>query len=110
VSCIAVFSGTLALTRFRTAVRRKSCGIRPGHPAATQAAFHAFTKAVIGFGCLVPPRPLAMRRKNTHGQMTPAAFRVDNATNELYPNHLNYLKDLAPEMGRNFSLVYNVKF
>jgi iron complex outermembrane receptor protein len=36
--------------------------------------------------------------------------RLDNATDKLYHNHLNYLKDLAPEMGRNFSLVYNVKF
>jgi outer membrane receptor protein involved in Fe transport len=36
--------------------------------------------------------------------------RLDNATNALYHNHLNYLKDLAPEMGRNFALVYNVKF
>lgn len=36
--------------------------------------------------------------------------RLDNATNALYRNHLNYLKDLAPEMGRNFTLVYNVKF
>jgi hypothetical protein len=36
--------------------------------------------------------------------------RLDNATNELYHNHLNYLKDLAPEIGRNFALVYNVKF
>jgi iron complex outermembrane receptor protein len=36
--------------------------------------------------------------------------RLDNATNSLYHNHLNYLKDLAPEMGRNFALVYNVKF
>jgi len=36
--------------------------------------------------------------------------RLDNATNVLYSNHLNYLKDLAPEMGRNFAVVYNVKF
>jgi hypothetical protein len=36
--------------------------------------------------------------------------RLDNATNKLYHNHLNYLKDLAPEMGRNFALVYGVKF
>jgi iron complex outermembrane receptor protein len=36
--------------------------------------------------------------------------RLDNATDALYRNHLNYLKDLAPEMGRNFALVYNVKF
>jgi iron complex outermembrane receptor protein len=36
--------------------------------------------------------------------------RLDNAANELYRNHLNYLKDLAPEIGRNFRLLYSVKF
>lgn len=36
--------------------------------------------------------------------------RLDNATNELYHNHLNYLKDLVPEVGRNFKLLYSVKF
>jgi iron complex outermembrane recepter protein len=36
--------------------------------------------------------------------------RVDNATDTLYRNHLNYLKDLAPEMGANFRVVYSVKF
>jgi iron complex outermembrane recepter protein len=36
--------------------------------------------------------------------------RLDNATNELYHNHLNYLKDLAPELGRDFKVVYSVKF
>jgi iron complex outermembrane receptor protein len=36
--------------------------------------------------------------------------RLDNATNALYHNHLNYLKDLAPEMGRNFVVVYSAKF
>jgi iron complex outermembrane receptor protein len=36
--------------------------------------------------------------------------RLDNATDTLYRNHLNYLKDLAPEMGRNFRIVYSVKF
>jgi outer membrane receptor protein involved in Fe transport len=36
--------------------------------------------------------------------------RLDNATNTLYVNHLNYLKALAPEMGRNVTVVYNVKF
>ncbi len=37
-------------------------------------------------------------------------LRLDNATNTLYHNHLNYLKDLAPEMGRNFAVVYSVRF
>jgi iron complex outermembrane receptor protein len=36
--------------------------------------------------------------------------RVDNATNELYRNHLSLIKDLAPEMGRNVKLLYNVTF
>jgi iron complex outermembrane recepter protein len=36
--------------------------------------------------------------------------RLDNATNELYRNHLSLIKDLAPEMGRNFKALYSVKF
>jgi iron complex outermembrane receptor protein len=36
--------------------------------------------------------------------------RLDNATNELYFNHLNYLKDILPEMGRNFKVIYTVGF
>lgn len=36
--------------------------------------------------------------------------RVDNATNELYRNHLSLIKDLVPEMGRNFKLLYKVTF
>jgi iron complex outermembrane receptor protein len=36
--------------------------------------------------------------------------RLDNATDELYRNHLSLIKDVAPEVGRNFKLLYNVKF
>jgi hypothetical protein len=36
--------------------------------------------------------------------------RLDNATDELYRNHLSYIKDLTPEMGRNFKLLYGLKF
>jgi iron complex outermembrane receptor protein len=36
--------------------------------------------------------------------------RLDNATNTLYRNHLNYLKDVLPEMGRSFKVVYSVTF
>ena len=49
----------------------------------------------------------------TFGSATAAntiTLRLDNATNTLYRNHLNYLKDLAPEMGRNFAVVYSVRF
>jgi iron complex outermembrane receptor protein len=49
----------------------------------------------------------------TFGTATAAStitLRLDNATNTLYRNHLNYLKDLAPEMGRNFAVVYSIRF
>ena len=36
--------------------------------------------------------------------------RVDNAADELYRNHLSYIKDLTPEMGRTFKLAYSVRF
>jgi iron complex outermembrane receptor protein len=36
--------------------------------------------------------------------------RLDNVTNELYRNHLSLIKDFVPEMGRNFKLVYSVRF
>ena len=36
--------------------------------------------------------------------------RLDNVTNELYRNHLSLIKELAPEMGRNFKLLYNIRF
>jgi hypothetical protein len=44
---MAVFSGRPARKRFRTAVRRKSCGIRAGHPAVVVASFQAFRKSRI---------------------------------------------------------------
>jgi iron complex outermembrane receptor protein len=36
--------------------------------------------------------------------------RLDNVTNELYRNHLSLIKDLVPEIGRNFKAVYSVTF
>ena len=36
--------------------------------------------------------------------------RLDNATNELYRNHLSLIKDVVPEMGRNFRILYSVHF
>jgi iron complex outermembrane recepter protein len=38
------------------------------------------------------------------------SVRLDNATNELYRNHLSFIKDLVPEMGRNFKVMYSVRF
>ncbi len=36
--------------------------------------------------------------------------RLDNVADRLYRNHLSYIKDLAPEMGRNVKLLYDVRF
>jgi iron complex outermembrane receptor protein len=36
--------------------------------------------------------------------------RLDNATDELYRNHLSLIKDFVPEMGRNFKIVYAISF
>ncbi|MCC7124090.1 MAG: TonB-dependent receptor [Acidobacteria bacterium] len=44
------------------------------------------------------------------GIMHTLTARLENATNELFRNHLNYLKNALPEMGRNFRVVYTVGF
>jgi iron complex outermembrane receptor protein len=36
--------------------------------------------------------------------------RLDNATNETYYNHLSFIKDFVPEIGRNFKFIYSVRF
>ena len=36
--------------------------------------------------------------------------RLDNATNELYRNHLSLIKELVPEVGRSAKIVYGVTF
>jgi iron complex outermembrane receptor protein len=36
--------------------------------------------------------------------------RLDNASNTLYRNHLSRIRDVVPELGRNFRVVYNVAF
>jgi iron complex outermembrane receptor protein len=47
---------------------------------------------------------------NGAGVLNTITARLDNATNELYRNHLNYLKDVLPEVGRSFKLVYTLGF
>jgi len=47
---------------------------------------------------------------NTSGAVSTITARLDNATNELYRNHLSLIRHLVPEMGRNFRLLYNVRF
>lgn len=44
------------------------------------------------------------------GLVNTITARLENATNERYRSHLNYLKELLPEMGRSFKVVYTVGF
>jgi iron complex outermembrane receptor protein len=46
----------------------------------------------------------------TAGVTSTVTARADNVTNELYRNHLSLIKQFVPEMGRNFKLLYNVRF
>jgi iron complex outermembrane receptor protein len=55
---------------------------------------------------------------NAHGSYTLTTgttahtftLRAGNLADELYRNHLSYVKDQAPEMGRSFKLVYTLRF
>jgi len=44
------------------------------------------------------------------GILNTVTARLDNATDTLYRNHLNYLKELLPEIGRSFKVVYALGF
>ncbi len=46
----------------------------------------------------------------TGGTTSTVTARAENVTNQLYRNHLSYVKDNVPEMGRTFKLVYRVEF
>jgi iron complex outermembrane receptor protein len=46
----------------------------------------------------------------TGAAVSTVTARADNVTNELYRNHLSLIKQFVPEMGRNFKLLYNVRF
>ena len=46
----------------------------------------------------------------TAGATSTITARIDNAADELYRNHLSLIKEFVPEMGRNFKLLYNVRF
>jgi len=60
-----------------------------------------------GYGML---KLYAAYSKQAGGVLHTITVRLDNATNELYRNHLSLIKELVPEMGRNFKLLYGVKF
>jgi len=47
---------------------------------------------------------------NRGGVLNTVTARLDNAANESYRNHLNYLKDVLTEVGRSFKVVYTMGF
>ena len=59
---------------------------------------------------LVVTGPGAGAEVTAAGVLNTITARLDNATDKLYRNHLNYLKDLLPEVGRSFKVVYSVGF
>jgi iron complex outermembrane receptor protein len=44
------------------------------------------------------------------GAVHTVTARLDNVTNERYRNHLSFVKDEVAEMGRDFRVVYSVRF
>jgi iron complex outermembrane receptor protein len=46
----------------------------------------------------------------TRGLINSITLRVDNVTDELYRNHLSYIKDLVPERGIGVKVVYGLEF
>jgi iron complex outermembrane receptor protein len=46
----------------------------------------------------------------TGAAVSTVTARLDNLTNERYYNHLSYIKDYVPEMGRSFKLIYALRF
>jgi iron complex outermembrane receptor protein len=60
-----------------------------------------------GYGLL---KLFAAYTLQARGTVHTITARVDNATNELYYNHLSFIKAFVPEMGRNFRVIYSVGF
>lgn len=60
-----------------------------------------------GYGNL---RLFAAYSFGTQNVVNTLTARLDNATNELYRNHLSLIKDEVPEMGRNFKVIYSIRF
>lgn len=96
--------------RFMAGLRYTTGAFQFGANASTVArqgrVFMGETETA-GYGLL---RLFATYTLQATGTIHTLTARLDNATNALYRNHLNFLKDVVPEMGRAFRLVYAVKF
>jgi iron complex outermembrane receptor protein len=96
--------------RARGGVRYQHNGIQAGGEvigAATQDRVSGVEEPTDGYTLV---KLFASYSFMTGGATSTITARLDNATNELYRNHLSLIKQLVPEMGRNFKLLYNVRF
>lgn len=75
--------------------------------SARQDRVYGFEQPTDGFALLRLYSSYSFERAGVLNTLT---ARLDNATNQLYRNHLSLIKDIVPEMGRNFRLLYNVRF
>ena len=94
--------GRPALRAGAASTSRASCARRPSRTASTAPR----------------RRPTATRSSTSTPAYTFASGRTahvvtlrgGNLADETYRNHLSYVKDLAPEMGRSLRLVYTLRF
>jgi iron complex outermembrane receptor protein len=96
--------------RFRGGLRYQHSGLQVGGEVlrvAQQDRVSGLEDATDGYTLLKLYSSYSFMSGRTVNTIT---ARLDNATDELYRNHLSLIKHLVPEMGRNFKLLYNVKF
>jgi iron complex outermembrane receptor protein len=96
--------------RFRGGLRYQNSGLQIGGEVigiADQDRVSGLEQPTDGYGLLKLYSSYSFVTGRTVNTIT---ARLDNATDELYRNHLSLIKHLVPEMGRNFRLLYNVKF
>jgi iron complex outermembrane receptor protein len=96
--------------KFRGGVRYQYQGLQVGGQliaAAKQDRLYGVETETDGYTVL---RLYGSYSFNAGGAVNTITLRLDNATNELYRNHLSLIKDIVPEMGRNFKVVYGVRF
>jgi iron complex outermembrane recepter protein len=96
--------------RFRGGLRYQYSGFQAGGEVvgvAEQDQVSGLETATDGYGLL---KLFTSYSFNAGGAVNTITARLDNVTDELYRNHLSLIKALVPEMGRNFKLLYNVRF
>ena len=96
--------------RFRGGLRYQYNGFQVGGEAtgvAKQDRVFGLEQPTDGYGLL---KLFASYSFQAGAATNTITARLDNVTDELYRNHLSFIKELVPEMGRNFKLLYNVRF